>query len=318
MGRRSGALLLAFALVACSGHEGAGDDAFGDDADDAAADGPAASVVDDRTDITAAELAPSQVTASTVARPHTPPPCDPGDLVWWTAQVVHVGASGTATLRVRNDGERWCEVDIGSSPGVSPEVESNVWLEPGEWADLLVGSAATGCPAEVVREIDLVLGGATSIAVPTGMVVECGVALMAFYVAEPASGPCASLTAAITDGSLLVRNDDFVSCELGELVGAEGVEIGDASEDSLVDITVLAGGDVVAFDLQSAPGADCSEESATLEFATAGELTVPGTGRCATVVLGSGRPVIDGVGGPLAAVDDGDIDGALAALDPFG
>jgi hypothetical protein len=311
MGRRSGALLLALALVGCSGD----DDAAGD-GDVGGADVSVA--VGDRTAVTAAELAPSQVTASTVARPDTPPPCDPDDLVWWTAQVVHVGSTGTATLRVRNEGATWCEVDIGSSPGVSPEVEPNVWLEPGEWADLLVGGSGSGCPAQVVREVDLVLGGATAFSVPTGMVVECGVALVALYVADSSSAPCTALTPAVTDGALLVRNDDFVSCELGELVAAEGVEIADASEGSPVRITELARGDVVAFELPSLVGTDCSDESATLEFAATGELIVPGTGRCAVVVLGAGRPWFEGSGGPLGAVDDADIDAALAALDPFG
>ena len=301
-------LALALALVACSGD---------DVGDDDAVDGPRAGATDGRTTVTAAELAPSQVTASTVAQPDTPPPCGLEDLAWWTAQVARVGRSGTATLRVRNDGATWCEVDIGSSPGVSAEIEPNVWLEPGEWADLLVGSSATGCPAEVVREVDLILGGATAFSVPTGLVVECGVALIAFYVADPASGPCTALTPAVTDGALLVRNDDVDSCELGELVGAEGIEIGDASEGSSVSITELAGGDVVAFDLQPPIGTDCSDESATVEFATAGELTVPGTGRCAFVVLGPGRPWFFGSAGPLRTVDDDDVDGALTALDPF-
>jgi hypothetical protein len=312
MGRRPAALLLALALPACSG----GDDGGHADAD--AGDGPAVSVVvDDRTTVTAAELAPSQVTGSTVARPDTPPPCDADVLVWWTAQVVHVGSSGTATLRVRNDGATWCEVDIGSSPGVSPEVEPNVWLEPGEWGDLLVGGSGSGCPAEVVRDVDLVLGGATAFSVPTGMVVECDVALVAFYVAEPASVPCTALTPAVTDDAILVRNDDFVSCELGELVAAEGVEITDAAESPPVRVTELAAGDVVAFDLQPLTATGCPDQTAKLEFAAAGELIVPGTGRCALVVVGAGRPWFEGSGGPLAAVDDADIDAALVALDPF-
>jgi hypothetical protein len=142
--------------------------------------------------------------------------------------------------------------------------------------------------------------------------------LIAFYVAEPPTGPCTALIPAVTDGALLVRNDDFVSCELGELVGAEGVEIGEATERSPVEITDLAGGDVVAFDLPSSTGSECADETATFEFASAGELTVPGTGRCAFVVLGAGRPWIHGSGGPLDDVGDGDVTGALVALDPFG
>lgn len=306
-------MLLAVALAACSGDDGGNGGGTG------AGDGPTGDtsvVAEDRTTVTAAELAPSQVTASTVARPETPPPCDPTDLVWWTAQVAHLGTSGTATLRVRNDGASWCEVDIASSPGVSPEVEPNVWLEPGEWADLLVGSSGAGCPAEVVREVELVVGGSTAIAVPTGVVVECDVALVAFYVAEPPAGPCATLTPTVTADALLVRNEEFVSCDLGELVGVEGVE-GVAGAEPPVGITDLAGGDVVAFDLRPV-AADCPGGTATLEFADAGRLAVLGLGGCAVVVQGAGRPWFGAAGGPLAQIDGDDVDGALAALDPFG
>ena len=318
MRRRWGAGLLTLAFVvlaACAGDGGAGEGGTADD--DLATGAPPSVAADERTTVTAAELAPSQVTASTVARPATPPPCDLDDLDWWTAQVAQVGSSGTATLRVRNAGAEWCEVDIGSSPGVTLDVEPNVWLEPGEWADLLVGSSGTGCPARIVREVELVLGGTDPFTVPTGMVVECGPTFAAFYVAESPSGPCTMLDAVVTDVALLVRNDDFRSCRLGELVGATGVEIGEAPEPSSVDITELAGGDVVAFDLGAPTVTDCPDETTALEFAVAGEVVVPGLGGCSSVALGPGRPWFGGTG-PLSSVDDQDVESAPAALDPFG
>ena len=61
------------------------------------------------------DLAPSQITASTVPPPATPPPCDPDALSLWTAQVRFVDNTAEAVIRVRNDDADRCEVAVFDS-----------------------------------------------------------------------------------------------------------------------------------------------------------------------------------------------------------
>jgi hypothetical protein len=128
--------------------------------------------------VEASELAPSQRTASTVARPATPPPCDPGLLSW--SVEPGTDASTVAVLTVTNASSEWCEVDVSASPGFDPLMEPNVWLDPGASALLVVGDAGAGCEsATEVRSIELdVNGRVTRTDLPAA---ACAPTLVAFF-----------------------------------------------------------------------------------------------------------------------------------------
>ena len=267
-------------------------------------------------------LAPSQITASTLARPATPPPCDPDDITTWTAQVAVLDDRADATLRLRNDGDAWCEVDVSASPLRGPTVEPDVWLEPGEWADLTIsGAEEQNCATStVVTLAQSALNGERRV-VPTAVVQPCGWQLAAFFVNDTPSSPCGdgTLEFAITETALVVRNASSVPCVLGELVGVAGAEA-HASDDpdaeiTTVEITTLAAGDVVRFTLGPPSDTRCADGPTTLEFEVAGAWSVPGLGPCVTVEPGPARPWFDGPAGPLSGIDDPDA--ALAALDLF-
>lgn len=253
------------------------------------------------------DLAPSQVTASTVVRPDTPPRCAPLALTWWTAQVWPSDVAADAVLRVRNDGDAFCEVDISASPYRSDEVEPNVWLEPGEWGNLVVGSAEPGCgSASLVTLAQIAVDGA-AVVVPTAAVVECGWTLTAFYVEETPAEPCTpgDLTVRTTDSFVLVRSTS--ACVLGTVAAPNGF----AASAPDVAITALAAGDVAAYPIADA--GDCSGGDTSVTFDVAGRVALGDT--CVTVEPGPGRPYFAGPDGPLAGVDDPAA--AVALLDPF-
>ncbi len=251
-------------------------------------------------------LAPSQRSASTVVRPDTPPPCDPDSLTWWTAQASPVDVTSSATVRVRNDGDGWCEVDVAGSPTLSTEAEPSVWLEPGEWGDLIVGSEDGRCSPTVFDTVEVVVSHVI-VEVSSIVIAACEPSLLAFYVADSPDEPCADLDAVliddVADGVVVVRNAGFASCDLGAVVG-EGVDGTTAPA-----VTALAGGDVVAVDVVPV-GDGCEGDVSSVEFDAAGTVVVDGLEGCP--VAGPARPWFGSVPAPSLPAD------ALALLDPFG
>jgi hypothetical protein len=254
----------------------------------------------------AVDLAPSQLTENTVARPATPEPCVVDDLEFWTAQVQLGTTSADAVIRVRNAGTDWCEADVGSSPLIDPDLEFDVWFDPGAWADLVVGHA----------QIDV---NGEKVVVPTAAIASCGWRLTAFFPNDVADDPCTSdqIEFAVRDRALLVHNISTAACTLGDVVptgiSAPAPDTPRAGP-SIVD---LARGDIVAFDLID--DASCGEPG--VEFASAGSFPV-GTPDCITVRSGPGRPYFGSDIGPLAAsvaepIQSMDIGVLLASMDPF-
>ena len=169
-------------------------------------------------------LTEQQRTASTVARPDTPPPCDPDEVTTWTARTEVVGDAASAVIRVRNDGPATCEVDIEASERVSRFVEPDVWLEPGDGADLVVGDDGHGCDdPKLVLDAEVAIGPSSRV-VPTSAVVPCNWRLVAFYPVESPQGACdaSALDVIRVERAVVLRNSGFTSCALGALVGVEG------------------------------------------------------------------------------------------------
>jgi hypothetical protein len=124
----------------------------------------------------ATELAPSQVTASTVAPPAGVPPCDVDQLEF--------EAPESNIVLIRNPGPSECEVDISESPNRDPLMEPSVWLQPGGNAEVAVVGDESQCeqPAPV-RSVDLVVNG-EPVTAPLLSPATCGVTLTAIYTAE--------------------------------------------------------------------------------------------------------------------------------------
>lgn len=260
----------------------------------------------------ARELAPSQVTAVTAAPPDTPPPCDADELTLWTAQVMVVGEFADAVVRVRNDGASWCEVDVAGSPSVDPAMEPDVWLDPGEWADLVVGPPDGDCAAPAAVTLAQLDVNGEQVVVPTAAVVPCGWRLTAFYPNEVADLPCDEVVATAVERAIVVRNDGAEPCRLGALETADGdgVTIVPAAPD--VEVPVLAAGDLVAFELDRV-GAPGVARPVVLGFESGANVEV--VLDADAVALGAGPPQ-PWLGGPLGP-DAGDPVALLAALDPF-
>lgn len=262
-------------------------------------------------------LAPSQLTAETVLPPETPPPCELDAIALWTAQVRP--SDGSAVVRVRNDGDRWCEVDVRNSPLVDPMMEPDVWLEPGEWADLVVGATSDDCADRaVVRLAQLDVNGATAV-VETAAVVTCGWHFSAFYPVAVPDEPCTELAVAVVEDAILLRNDALQGCALGELrsVGGDDVAITAAEiapDDRTLGVPLLASGDVVALPVSSG-GGSCSTRVVELGFESGTVLELSVDGCSVTLGLGAPQPWIGGPGDPTSST--GDAAALLAALDPF-
>jgi hypothetical protein len=269
----------------------------------------------------AEELAPSQLTGSTVAAPDTPGPCDVDQLEFWTAQVAVAATTADAVIRVRNRGDVWCELDISGSSFLDREIEPDVWLDPGGWADLVV-AGEPGCDESVAVTAIAVDVDGVEIDVGSAVIDSCGWKLAAFFPNEVAEAPCADTEAVVVDGFVLVRNSSFRPCVLGALLAVEGAGAGAEPASARVEPALpdLAAGDVVAFPYRVAGGSGCGPEpSARLTFDSSVVIDLVGV-RCGAIhELGPGRPYFGTEGGPLADHRAGplDLDGALAALDPF-
>lgn len=277
---------------------------------------------------TAAELAPSQITAETMPTPELPPPCEIANLALWTAQVIVGADSADAVIRIRNDGDVWCEVNVSQSPNIDPLMEPDVWLDPGGWADLIVGQTGDEClsPAPVTLvEIDI---NGVKVVVSSAMIATCGWRLTAIYPNEISTGPCNpdELEAVgVPFGFLVVRNRSTSLCALGELIGVSRLDT-ELQSSKLVTtpatpaVVDLAAGDVVAFPMQSNPVADCTifVQSHELSFSVAGIVTAS-LPNCMLYEFGPGRPLYGDPDGPLWNLPPGSIDiqSALAELDPF-
>jgi hypothetical protein len=278
---------------------------------------------------TTPRLAASQVSAATVAAPDTPTPCDVDDLAIWTAQVRLGDSTADAVIRVRNDGDAWCEVDIGESASIDPAIEPDVWLDPGESADLVLGQAGDACvDPTLVESAEVGIGGET-VVVPTAMLAECGARFDAFYPVDAAVAPCSvdDLDVLAVETFVLVRNGSSDACRLGDLTDVDGIrfsatDLGDlglvgAASPPVVDLAV---GDVVGFPVVWDPVADCDHvtSAGTLIFSAAG--SIPGElAECSRYLLGPGRPWFGDPGGPLAGLTSGrvDVEAVRRALDPF-
>lgn len=243
------------------------------------------------------ELAPSQISASTVVRPDIPDPCAIADLTLWTAQI----ASGSAVIRIRNDGPVWCAVDIVDSEALDPIAEPDLWLEPRDWADLVAGPRDADCDEpSVVDEVEVDVNGA-DLVVPTALV-ACEWWLTALYPTDPAEQLCSSDSLSATwveaDGALVVRNISSTSCDLSiaDSSGATGS----------IEIVGLAPGDVTAWPALDVASATCAD-GPVLPFTQA--VDINGAPGC-TEFTGPGRPVVEVAPSLADAWADG-------SLDPF-
>lgn len=269
----------------------------------------------------ATDLAPSQISASTVAEPSTPPPCAASDLQVWTARVERAERSVDAVLRMRNDGDGWCEADVGRSPLLDPSIEPDVWLLPGGEADLHVGQRAEDC-AEPTFVPTVQIGiGTESVLVPS-FVVSCGWWLDAFVPLEPPASTCSDLEAAVVGSAVVLRTRQG-ACIVSSVVDAAGAEL--LPRDAAAPVVAsLQPGDVATIGRVAAcdttpPG------TVTVGFADA-ELTLTDAPCGLEIRAGPPAPWFGGPDGPAAAVDR--VDGAdetdereaavAAATDPFG
>ena len=129
------------------------------------------------TNAPAADLAPSQTTADTIAAPALPPPCDPALLELGAA----TGPDGGLVVRIENRGDERCEVDLAASPIVDPAMEPDVWLDAGAVGELLVAVERTSCPEPApVDAIGLVVSG-EPLAVAIDPIEACTLVLTALY-----------------------------------------------------------------------------------------------------------------------------------------
>lgn len=168
-------------LVGCAAPEGASTSTSSSSLAAATVPAPtiAAAVPPSTTVESAGELAPSQVSASTVARPSTPPACDPAQLTMHAAEGADPAT--VAAITITNGGDVWCEVDVFESPSVDPLMEPDVWLEPGASAELVVAEVDPGCAQPVeLATIELVVNG-VDVGVPVPGASACTPQLIALY-----------------------------------------------------------------------------------------------------------------------------------------
>ena len=127
----------------------------------------------------ATELAESQISASTVAAPAIPEPCEPAEL---EVQAVDPGAEADQVIGLINRADEACEVDVSSSPGAAEDLEPNVVLGPGEVAYLWISgfSECEDSRAELATEIELRINGVSRF-VPLTFAPQCGIELWAFF-----------------------------------------------------------------------------------------------------------------------------------------
>ncbi len=126
----------------------------------------------------ATDLAPSQASVSTIAAPELPPPCRSDQLEFERAES---GEAGVVLIDIANTGGTWCEADLSASVGAAPDMEPDVWIDPGAVAQLRVELDTTSCTATApVDTIGLDVNG-EPVAVPIDRVDVCAAALTALY-----------------------------------------------------------------------------------------------------------------------------------------
>jgi hypothetical protein len=128
----------------------------------------------------ATDLAPSQLTASTVAAPLAPGLCDPGRV---RIEVV-VPEPGVGQpdqiVELVNDDDRECDVDISATEDASPLMEPSVRLQPGAQGHVWVeGRDACDEPVEDPVLVLDVNGQARDVDVT--FETSCGVEVTAFF-----------------------------------------------------------------------------------------------------------------------------------------
>ncbi len=213
---------------------------------------PAVPTGDESPDAPASDLAPSQRTGSTVPAPATPVLCQLDDLTIWTAHLVANPTSIDAVIRVRNAGDVRCDADIGRTPNLDPAAEFDVWLEPGQTADLVIGQEPTDCrDPQFVSEVEIAIDDDLAV-VPTA-IVSCAWWLTAFVPNDPVLVGCErdSLQLAVHPNALLVRNRSASPCSLAAITEVEGAMTTDELSPGPV-VSALMSGDVVAFGRRAA------------------------------------------------------------------
>lgn len=266
----------------------------------------------------ATDLAPSQRTGSTVPDPAVAEPCGAADVEMWTARVAPDGAS--AVIRMRNVSDTWCDLDIGRSPQIDPAIEPDVWLRPGETADLVVGSSEAGCEApDVVDRVQVGIGD-ESVLVPTSMV-TCGWWLQAFYPNDVVRVACelADLDVAVTGSAVVLRNASATPCGTSGPVGVDGARlVAPFATDPVV--RELFPGDVVSLGRPDGEGCEGVTERIVIEDEAYGRLEVSAVPCEIVFELGASRPWFGTDVGPPAALPDRSTgpSSVVEALDPFG
>lgn len=124
------------------------------------------------------ELAPSQTTPDTVAAPSAPPPCAVDALRFTAASPL---VDDGLVVQIENTGAAQCLADLASSPLVDPLMEPDVWLDPGELAEVTVAVDTASCSAPApVHSLGLVVNG-TPLAVEIEPIDACTLTLTALY-----------------------------------------------------------------------------------------------------------------------------------------
>ena len=247
---------------------------------------------------TPVELAPSQRARVTVVAPEIPGPCRRIDLVWSTAQVRFGENTVTPLLRVINIGDARCELDVGGTAEINPDLETSVWLDPGGLASLVIGPGGGACrAARLDTEVRLDVGGGDGVVVPTVVIGECGWQLDALYGEPAAVDRCeqANLGWGLTPGRswLVIANTSPRPCRGGGVV--------------------LAAGDVVAWRVADQV-TDCS--AGPYELTLGGDLTVVGDGPEACVrIADDTASAVFGAAPSEQALTAGSIEAVVAALE---
>jgi hypothetical protein len=305
-------------------------------------DGPDASDTSDTADVSRPTTTDAIAGLGTVAPLPLPALCstDPESLAAWTAaaRIDEATRTAEAVVRFENLTTSTCELDLTDPTARAEGIEPSVRLEPGGWAELLIGSRGSECAQHLpVRTLVLELNDDAR-TVLTAAVVACEQALLAFLPADPPVIQCDAddLAAAIAAAGLVVRNDGERPCMLGELVSVElptgpapsFAEMAQTRPGTAIDGPVgaeifgLGSGDVVVFQTLGDPIADCevSTHPARLNFTDIRlDVEFP---ICTFVRLGPGRPYFGSPRGPLAGAgfvggSDDDVEAWLGELDPF-
>lgn len=269
----------------------------------------------------ASDLAPSQVVASTVPEPPTPGPCALDDVEMWTANVevteLSDGFSSRTAIRIRNRSDVWCEPDIGRSPRLDPLIEPDVWLQPGDEAELWVGDRQTDCAAPEFQPAVQVAIGDEPALVPTA-VLACQWWLDAFLPLDEPTSACepGDLDLRATDSAVIVQVET-ASCRLAEIV-APGEPTTDPGESSTPVVNVLRPGDVAM--LASVADESCDDPERSIVVDVGAEQRTIDEVPCGLQWFdGGARPWYGSDAGPWPVTIDGaiDLDATLQRLQPF-